>query len=284
MNRASVTMPKNLRAPRDEIAAHPGYQTMPPLATDDRDALERSIRTHGIHTPIIVDESGAIIDGHHRHEISQRVGVECPQIIRSGLDEAAKVALSISLNVDRRQLTREQKREIVARSIKAEPTASNREHARRTGADDKTVAAIREALTESAEIPHFEKRTDPRTGNPTQPASKPSNVVTLKTKKTEETTESYDAGTGEIIDPPARAFIAAAVESDQTIQDKRYLVEFYKAITKADDFLALDAERIGSIATVDDLVTLDQFVESAAKFRDKARRAASVLRPLGGKK
>lgn len=175
------------------------YQTMPPLAQEDADALERSIRTHGIQTPIIVDEQGNIIDGHHRREIAERCGLSLPVEVRRGLDESTKVALSISLNVDRRQLTREQKREIIAASLRAEPEASNREHARRVGVSDNTVGAVRSDLEERAQIAHVDERTDSLGRQ--QPASKP--VINIKTKETHstETTETFDAETGEQVTP-----------------------------------------------------------------------------------
>jgi ParB-like chromosome segregation protein Spo0J len=256
------------------------YQTMPPLAQDDADALERSIRTHGIQTPIIVDEQGNIIDGHHRREIATRCGLPLPVEVRRDLDESTKIALSISLNVDRRQLTREQKREIIAASIKAEPTASNREHARRTGADDKTVGTIRDDLAARAEIPHVSERTDSLGRQ--QPASKP--VVSIKHKTTEETTETFDAETGEAVESPARAFIEAAVASDQSVQDAAYMHSFYQALTRAHDFMTFDPTRVGRLSEQADLTTLDQLVDGVTKFRDKARLAGSGLRLVGGNK
>ncbi|TXS58931.1 hypothetical protein CHU67_07605 [Corynebacterium sp. LK19] len=70
-------------------------------------------------------------------------------------------------------MNREQRRALIAESLRSDPQLSNREHARRTGADHKTVQSIREQSEESGEIPHFEKRQDPRTGNMSQPASQP---------------------------------------------------------------------------------------------------------------
>lgn len=147
------------------------FQALPPLAPDEYRALEESIETHGIQVPVVVDESGVVIDGHHRQKIAHHLGLECPTIIKSGYTDAEKRTLALSLNIDRRQLNREQKRALIAESIKADPQLSDREHGRRTGASDKTAGAIRKELESGAEIPHLEMRDNPQ-GRP-QPASKP---------------------------------------------------------------------------------------------------------------
>jgi hypothetical protein len=245
------------------------YQTMPALAEDDRDALERSIRTHGIQVPIIVDENGDIIDGHHRREIADRLHLDCPVIHEMGKSEAEKIALSISLNVDRRQLTREQKREVISASIKAEPELSNREHARRTGADDKTVAVVRDDLASRAEIPHVSERTDSLGRQ--QPASKP--IVSITSRKSESITENFDAVTGEVIEP---------AHIRMQTPDQAYVITFMKAMSRADDFLGFDAERL---ARLDSEATraVDHFRKSVISFHERMQQAAGLRVIQGGK-
>lgn len=270
------------------------YQTMPPLSEEDATALEKSIRTHGIQVPVLVDEESTIIDGHHRWEIGTRCGIPVPTETREGLTEAQKVALSISLNKDRRQLSSAQKREIIAASLKAEPEASNREHARRTGADDKTVQAVRSDLESGAEIPHLEERTNPQ--GRTQPASKPERpVVSIKTKETVETTETFDAQTGEAIENVRAALDADLVsddkreaaerfvQSDQRVKNSGYMRAFYKALSM--EWSKFDAERIAQLSTDADVRTVELFAKSATEFYEKVRRARSGLRLVeGGKK
>jgi ParB-like nuclease domain len=155
-----------------EAADAKPYQVMPPLAPEDYAALEESIRTEGVHDPITVDENGTIIDGYNRAEIASRLGVDCPRrVVKTGLSDAEKRAYAYTVNVTRRHLTGEQKRELVAQSLEAEPELSDREHARRAGVDHKTAGSVREELEGRGEIPHVEKRSD--TKGRTQPASKP---------------------------------------------------------------------------------------------------------------
>lgn len=149
------------------------YQLMPPLSPEEYQELTEDIRVNGIQVPVIVDEDGVAIDGHHRQRIAEQLGVRCPTVVKSGLTDAEKRTMALNLNLHRRHLTREQKRQIVEASLKADPQLSDREHARRTGVSDHTAAKVRADLEESAQIAHFSTRTDPRTGEATQPATKP---------------------------------------------------------------------------------------------------------------
>ena len=67
------------------------------------------------------------------------------------------VAYVISKNIHRRHLTPEQKRELIAKLLKADPTKSNRQVARIVGRDDKTVAKVRTELEATADIPQLPK-------------------------------------------------------------------------------------------------------------------------------
>lgn len=147
------------------------FQNMPPLSPEEYAELEASIKEHGIQVPILIDEDGVVIDGHHRQKIAQELGIRCPKRQVIDKTESEKRTLALSLNVHRRHLTREQKRALIAESIKADPQLSNREHARRIGVDDKTVGTARRELEGRAEIPHVEERTDSL--GRSQPATKP---------------------------------------------------------------------------------------------------------------
>jgi ParB-like chromosome segregation protein Spo0J len=150
------------------------FQIMPPLTPDEYAALEQSITEHGVLVPITVDVDGVIIDGHHRQEIALRLGLKCMRRTVRDLTDEQKVSMALTLNVHRRHLTREQRRELLALSLKAEPEASDREHGRRTGTDNKTAAKVRTDLEGREEIPHVDKRID--TKGREQPATKPKNT------------------------------------------------------------------------------------------------------------
>src|SRR5690606_12593708 len=62
-----------------------------------------------------VDENGVILDGHHRAWITADLGIDCPRRTVAGLSEEQKRTHAVAVNVHRRSLSREQRREVVAR-------------------------------------------------------------------------------------------------------------------------------------------------------------------------
>jgi hypothetical protein len=89
-----------------------------------------------------------------------------------GVDPYAYV---ISANLHRRHLTAEQRREIIAKLLKAKPESSNLQVAKQVKADDKTVAKVRRELEGRSEIPNVESRTDIQGRQ--QPAKKPKSLL-----------------------------------------------------------------------------------------------------------
>lgn len=180
------------------------YQTMPPLSDDEYRELKASIEKNGIQVPVIIDEDGNVIDGHHRVMIANELGVKYPKHMLLDLTEEQKLDLSVSLNVDRRQLTREQKRQVIAAQLQRHPERSNREHARQLGMDHKTINSVRERLEAAGEIPHLTHTVgaDGKQYPATRPAPEPQFV---------------NVETGEIldVDDNTAAFIEADLTEDE---------------------------------------------------------------------
>ena len=147
------------------------FQVMPPPTLEEYLALDRSIWEYGVRVPVIKDENGDIIDGHYRNEIATRRGITCLYRPAFDLLDAEKIAMAITLNVDRRHLNSEQKRELLAKSIKAQPKLSDSEHARRTGSSDKTATKVRSNLEATSEIPKLDETVG--ADGKTRPAKKP---------------------------------------------------------------------------------------------------------------
>lgn len=156
------------------------FQHLPPLTPEEYSALEASILEHGILSPVITDENGVILDGHHRSRIAAEHSLSCPKQIVYGKTDTEKRTMALSMNLDRRHLNREQKRALVAESVKADPQLSDREHARRSGASDKTVGTVRRELVANAEIPHSVERVT-ADGKPA-PGVKPSAPANVNTE------------------------------------------------------------------------------------------------------
>lgn len=91
------------------------YQLLPPLTDDEYKSLREDIAAHGIRVPVDVDEDGEILDGHHRHEIATALDIDCPTRVITGYDEAGKRDYALAVNLHRRALSIEQRRELVAR-------------------------------------------------------------------------------------------------------------------------------------------------------------------------
>jgi ParB-like chromosome segregation protein Spo0J len=131
------------------------YQVMPPLSADEYDALRADIAEHGIRVPVDVDETGQVLDGHHRSAIAAELGIDYPTRVVTGLDEQGKYDHALTVNVARRQLTREQRRELITAEIERCPVDSDRAIARRCGCDHKTVGSVRREL--AGEIPQYSR-------------------------------------------------------------------------------------------------------------------------------
>lgn len=128
------------------------FQALPPLDPDEYRALEESILQHGVQVPIIVDENGVVIDGHHRQKITRHHGLPCPEIVQSGYTDNEKRTLALSLNLDRRQLTKEQKQALYIELRKQ--GMSYREIADATGVADTTVMRnVATAANAAVELP-----------------------------------------------------------------------------------------------------------------------------------
>lgn len=126
---------------------------LPRLNPAQRASLRDSIRAEGIHTALVQDQDGRIIDGVERLAIAEELGlrsypvrtVHCP-------DERTRRHLRLQLNCNRRQLTRKQKRSIVGEELMCSPELSDRLIASLTGVSHRTVAAVRAELARTGQI------------------------------------------------------------------------------------------------------------------------------------
>lgn len=88
------------------------HQLFPALDSATELALRESIRRFGVLVPVVRDQHGQIIDGHHRSRIAAEEGVEFRvDVVQCDDDQAREIAAT--LNTDRRHLDAGQRREIV---------------------------------------------------------------------------------------------------------------------------------------------------------------------------
>jgi hypothetical protein len=160
------------RSWRDFIPPHPAADLFPMMTREELIALGEDIRKNGLGLgPILWEaEKGAprqLLDGRNRLDAMEAVGL--PVLDSKGdwlVDDVAwkcstirgddPYAIALSMNIHRRHLTAEQKRDLIAEVLKATPGKSNRQIAEQVKADDKTVGKVRRELEATAEIPQLE--------------------------------------------------------------------------------------------------------------------------------
>jgi hypothetical protein len=159
----------------------PYRDRLPPLSAEERKELKADIAKRGIMTPIIFcrvlgnamiqrnhsafpcarEEDVVVIDGANRVEIASELGLRDEQVpmMRRGDYTTTRQEFDVlvdDLNLHRRHLTPEQRREYVAKVLKDKPQRSNRQVAAQTGTDHKTVGAVRVKLEATGEIPQLQ--------------------------------------------------------------------------------------------------------------------------------
>jgi ParB-like chromosome segregation protein Spo0J/SAM-dependent methyltransferase len=122
----------------DTTVDDPIIQPFPPLDDATEAALRASIERWGVLVPVIVDQDGRLLDGHHRRRIADELGIEYPRRTVGVADNDEALEVAETLNLDRRHVIDvAQRREIVAELRRQ--GHSLRAIGGAVGVDDKTV-------------------------------------------------------------------------------------------------------------------------------------------------
>jgi hypothetical protein len=189
------------RSWRDALKIHPAADEFELMNHDELVALGEDIKARGLVNPIVytwADDAGLraapcrLLDGRSRLDAMEAVGLEVElkvdrggRLLMSvaGLHEGADCVpepilrpgdpydQAISLNIHRRHLTPDQKRELITKIIARAPEKSDRQIAIEICVDHKTVGTARAKGEDVGRIPHVETRVDTRGRR--QPGSKP---------------------------------------------------------------------------------------------------------------
>jgi hypothetical protein len=143
---------------RNSLQFHPLADIFPPMEGAEFDALVADIKANGLRESITIYE-GKILDGRNRARACQAVGWAASTIL-STLNarhflpefEGDPAAYVISANIHRRHLTAEQKGELIAKLIKAQPEKSNRQVAKATGVSHPHVAKVRAEMEQAGDV------------------------------------------------------------------------------------------------------------------------------------
>jgi hypothetical protein len=167
---------------RDHLKIHPAAELFPSMSEPELRELGEDIKKNGLRQPIIYckppgDKDGkpVLLDGRNRLDAMELVGIATVDengIVRHkngavyngtdlaypGLPDQDPYDLVLSLNIHRRHLDEEERRDLIAKLIKAKPEASDRAIAKKVKRDHKTVAKIRKKLESTGEMSPVEKR------------------------------------------------------------------------------------------------------------------------------
>ena len=141
-----------------KVSKKPRYEPvlkLPALPYDQFIALRDNIALNGVLVPILVDGQGLvrkIIDGNYRKAIAEELGYDCPEIVQSGLTLEEMRTLARAVNLARRQLGTEQKRQLIADQLQETPGRSNRWIGKQLGVHHATVASIRTEMEGTGQI------------------------------------------------------------------------------------------------------------------------------------
>jgi hypothetical protein len=121
------------------------YQLFAPLRSEEYEALKADIAKRGVLVPAELDESGRVLDGHHRIQIAGELGIECPTVTRRFASETEKLEHVLKLNLLRRHLGPIAWAEAFRRLAETRGVELNGSHNRHTPRAA-TVAALAEEL------------------------------------------------------------------------------------------------------------------------------------------
>ncbi len=189
------------------------FQLFPALDGAVESALRSSIERFGVLVPVVRDQHGNTIDGHHRARIADQVGVKyrVDVVSVSSDDEAREIART--LNADRRHLSIEQRREQVAH-LRSEGH-SRRAIAGAVGAGVATVhddlATVRDRTVEPDRVRGLDGKS--------RPSRRPVVVAAKDAKEADRAQQAMatagDLGAGRVIDTKRVERIAREREADK---------------------------------------------------------------------
>jgi hypothetical protein len=165
---------------RAHLEVHPAADLFPLMSEAELKELADDIKANWINTPIVIQqrwrgEKPLLLDGRNRLDALALLGWLLPphKNARDPLrldrhtghrfesiykfNSGDPYATALSLNIHRRHLTAEQKRDLIAKVLKAQPQTSNRQIAKTVTADHKTVGDVRRELESTGEIPQLDK-------------------------------------------------------------------------------------------------------------------------------
>jgi hypothetical protein len=142
-----------------EFEFHPLADKFPLMGGDDLLKLANDILANGLIEPITLYQN-KILDGRNRYRACKLKKLKFVRAnFRELLCDKDPLAYVISANIQRRHLTAEQKRDLLAELLKLDPTKSNRQIAETAKVSHHTVGEVREGLEATGQVAQLETTT-----------------------------------------------------------------------------------------------------------------------------
>jgi ParB-like nuclease family protein len=99
------------------VAINEEYASLvPEISPEEYEALRQSVKENGLYLPIIVNQNGVLLDGHHRYKEYQELGITASHMVKEFADELDDKLFVIDCNLTRRQLNNFQRTELALKS------------------------------------------------------------------------------------------------------------------------------------------------------------------------
>ena len=114
---------------------------LPPLPSEEYEALRGHIARNGVQQPILVTSSGVIIDGHEVFRAVTELGIrKYPIRVVGNMSEKERREMAIALNLFRRHLSQSERRQWLEELIRINPKKSSRDLASTANVSQSTAA------------------------------------------------------------------------------------------------------------------------------------------------
>jgi hypothetical protein len=146
---------------------HPAADLFPPLLAEELAELAKSIEAHGMQVPIALYK-GQLLDGRGRLDAAELAGLDV--VPARDVVEIDPYEFVAAANIHRRHLTLEQKRDLIAKLVRAAPEKSDRQIAKLAKSNRNAVGRVRKRLKQAGTCHDRDTRIDTRGRK--QPATK----------------------------------------------------------------------------------------------------------------
>jgi hypothetical protein len=274
---------------RDVLPIHPAAGLFPPMSESELRELGEDIKKNGLQNLITLcnyKNTLCVLDGRNRLDAMELAGIKTSgddvNIFRACKTDPYEFV--ISANIHRRHLTTEQKRELIAKLLKAKPEQSDRQIANQIKASPTWVGKIRKEAEAAGDVSTVDTRTD--TKGRKQPSTKPKKLA-----KPTPPRENDQIGTPPVCDSEAPATSVRLESRRGSVSAKDIALEDFSA--RAMELIRLtkknNAERFANTSlSFKDLWDLGHFFlnlanvcEKKCKAEHDAKREAEVTALLG---